>query len=49
MSKEYFKKNLDPYKPKAWENKNYIIPNEENFDKINNFTMKRKNNEKILR
>jgi len=34
-SKEYFKKKIDPYKPKIWENKNYIIPDEENFDKIN--------------
>ena len=36
MSREYFKKNQDSiYKPKIWENKNYIIPNEENFEKIN--------------
>ena len=35
MSKEYFKKKIDPYKPKIWENKNYVVPDEENYDKIN--------------
>ena len=35
MSKEYFKKKTDPYKPKIWENKNYVLPDEENYDKIN--------------
>ena len=35
MSKEYFKKKTDPYKPKIWENKNYVFPDEENYDKIN--------------
>ena len=35
MSKEYFKKKINPYKPKTWEDKNYVVPDEENFDKIN--------------
>jgi hypothetical protein len=34
-NKDFNKKKIDPYKPKMWENKNYIIPDEENFDKIN--------------
>ena len=34
-SREYFKKKIDPYKPKIYENKNYVVPDEENFDKIN--------------